>query len=128
MEHKTTLSVNKMVESTAGNLTLALTSKQYISMDILQSASVNKSPDLEFVSTILPILLSILLVNTLCIMLIIKRDKTLVNKLLILDCIANALLTMIGSLQQSAANTVGVEVYCAPITVLYFRCFVWKLL
>ena len=121
-----------MVERIAGYITLTISKRnytnKYFTVDILQTVTVNKPPALRFESTILPILVSILLVNTVSIMLIIKRDKTLVNKLLTLDCIANIVLTVIGSIQQSKANGMGVELYCAPVSVLYLRCFIWLLI
>jgi hypothetical protein len=117
-----------MAERIAGYVTLTISNNnftnKYITVNILQTVTVNKPPDLQFESTILPILMSILLVNTVSIMLIIKRDKTLVNKLLTLDCIANIVLTVIGSQQQSKTRGMGVELYCAPVSLLFLRCFI----
>ena len=117
-----------MAERIAGYVTLTISNNnytnKYITVDISQTVTVNKPPDLQFESTILPILVSILLVNTVSIMLIIKREKTLVNKLLVLDCTANIFLTVFGSLHQSKAHGMGIELYCAPVSVIYLRCFI----
>ena len=120
-----------MVERTHGNLTFAIRSAEHtkiININIIKSSIVNHPPSASvgFTPMILPILVSILVVNILSILLISRRESTLVNRLLTLDCIANALSAMIGSIQQSEANIAGVEVYCASISVVYLRCFVME--
>ena len=90
-----------------------------VNINIIDSQIVNKPPvqSVGLVSASLPIMLSIVLVNTMAIMLVKKRESTLVNTLLILDCIANVVITVINVIQQYII--VGFELYCAPVTVLY---------
>ena len=92
-----------------------------VNINIIDSQIGNKPPvqSVGLVSASLPIMLSIVLVNTMSIMLIKKRDITLVNTLLIMDCIANVVITVINVTQQYII--VGSELYCAPVTVLYSR-------
>jgi hypothetical protein len=92
-----------------------------VNINIIDSEIVNKPPvqSVGLVSAALPTMLTIVLVNTMSIMLIKKRESTLVNNLLILDCIANVVITVINVIQQYII--VGFEFYCAPVTVLYVR-------
>ena len=120
-----------MVERKPENVTLSIFgadhSYKLLNMTIIESALVNNPPvhEVGFLSLLLLMVLSILLVNIMSIMLIMKRESTLVNSLLTLDCIANAILTVINSIQEY--KIVGLELYCAPVTVIYSRCFVDKL-
>ena len=114
-----------MEESAHDSVVLFLADKDQVSrgvnINIIDSEIVNKPPvqSVGLVSASLPIMLSIVLVNTMSIMLIKKRESTLVNTLLILDCIANVVITVINVIQQYII--VGSEFYCAPVTVLYSR-------
>ena len=92
-----------------------------VNINIIESQIVNKPPvqSVGLVSASLPIMLSIVLVYIMSIMLIKKRESTLVNTLLTMDCIANVVITVINVVQQYII--VGSELYCAPVTVLYSR-------
>ena len=88
-------------------------------ISITDSRIVNK-PGVQGLEVELPTLLTILMVNIMSIMLIKKRENTLVNNLLTLDCIANAVITVINVINEQSL-IVGFELYCAPVTVLYSR-------
>ena len=92
-----------------------------VNINIIDSQIVNTPPvqSVGLVSASLPTMLTIVLVNTMSIMRIKKRESTLVNNLFILDCIANVVITVINVVQQYII--VGSELYCAPVTVLYSR-------
>ena len=117
-----------MVEKSPTNLALMLSGTNqsliFAKVRITEPVIVNTSKVniAVFISVIIPLLFSILVVNIMFIILIKKRESTLVNTLLTMDCMANALLTVINSIQQY--KNVGLELYCAPVTVLYSRCFV----
>lgn len=97
-------------------------------MIFMDSLIVNKESAhaVWFVFTILTMLVFALVVNTLSIVLIVKRESTLVNTLLTMHCTANALLAVLSSISQY--ESVGNELLCAPVTVLYSRCFVDQVL
>ena len=82
------------------------------------SIIINKPP-VQVLAVSVPTLMTILLVNILSIKLVKKRESTLVNNLLILDCVANTVLSVINVTQQF--TIVGHQLYCAPVTVLYSR-------
>ena len=117
-----------MVERPPASINLSLSdinsSYHLVSMLFMDSHIVNKQSAhaVWFVFTILTILVFALLVNTLSIVLIMKRESTLVNTLLTMHCTANALLSVLSSIAQY--KSVGNELFCAPVTVLYSRCFV----
>ena len=112
-----------MEESAQDSVVLFLADKdkvnRVVNINIIDSQIVNTPPvqSVGLVSASLPIMLSIVLVNTMSIMLIKKRESTLVNTLLIMDCIANVVITVINVVQQYII--VGSEFYCAPVTVLH---------
>jgi hypothetical protein len=112
-----------MVARTPENSSLLLFgTNQSLSFVDQEPVNMPTANNVILISIIIPMLLSILLVNIMSIILIKKRESTLVNNLLTLDCTANALITVINSIQQYKA--VGLELYCAPVTVFYSRCFV----
>ena len=82
------------------------------------SIIVNKPP-VQVMLVALTTLVTILLVNILSIKVVKKRESTLVNNLLILDCVANTVLSVINVTQQF--TIVGHQLYCAPATVVYSR-------
>ena len=88
-------------------------------ISITDSRIVNK-PGVQGLEVELPTLLTILMVNIMSIMLIKKRENTLVNNLLTLDCVANAVLTLINVINEQSL-IVGFQLYCTPVTVLYSR-------
>ena len=112
-----------MVERSQENSSLLLFgTNQSLSCVDQEPVNMPTSNNVVLISIIIPMLLSILLVNIKSIIMIKKRESTLVNNLLTMDCTANALITVISSIQQY--KVVGLELYCAPVTVLYSRCFV----
>jgi hypothetical protein len=117
-----------MVEKSPTNFALLLSgtnqSLMFAKLSITEPVIVNRSTVniAVFISVIIPLLFSILVVNIMSIILTKQRESTLVNTLLTMDCMANALITVINSIQHY--KNVGLELYCAPVTVLYSRCFV----
>ena len=117
-----------MVERQPASINLSISdinnSYHIVSMIFMDSLIVNKESAhaVWFVFTILTMLVFALLVNTLSIVLIVKRESTLVNTLLTMHCTANALLAVLSSISQY--KSVGNELFCAPVTVVYSRCFV----
>ena len=69
--------------------------------------------------TAIPSLMTIILVNFSSILFIRKKEKTLVNKLLILDCYANMVLTFINTLNQFLI--LDSAFFCSLMTVVYSR-------
>ena len=96
----------------------------YQMLTFIESVIVNRKLALTagFEVTILAMLILALLVNIVSMVLIMKRESTLVNTLLCMHCTAISLLSVLNSIAQY--KPVENQVFCAPATVLYSRCFV----
>jgi hypothetical protein len=90
-----------MVERTPEHLSLLpFCTNQSLSFIVQVPVNMPTANNVVLISIVIPMLLFILLVNIKSIIMIKKRKSILVNKLHIMDCTANALITVINSIQQ----------------------------
>ena len=97
--------------------------EKMVNFTILESALVNNLDSFHLDSwiflTAIPSILAIILVNFSSILFIRKKEKTLVNKLLLLDCYANMVLTFINTINQFLI--LDSIFFCSLMTVVYGR-------
>ena len=97
--------------------------EKMVNFTILETALVNNLDSFHLDSwiflTAIPSILAIILVNFSSILFIRKKEKTLVNKLLLLDCYANMVLTFINVINQ--LSILESTFLCSLMTIIYGR-------
>ena len=97
--------------------------EKMVNFTVLETALVNNLDSFHLDSwiflTAIPSILAIILVNFSSILFIRKKEKTLVNKLLLLDCYANMVLTFINAINQ--LWILESNFLCSLMTIVYGR-------
>ena len=97
--------------------------EKMVNFTVLETALVNNLDSFHLDSwiflTAIPSILAIILVNFSSILFIRKKEKTLVNKLLLLDCYANMVLTFINVINQ--LSILESTFLCSLMTIVYGR-------
>ena len=76
-------------------------------------AVINKAIDGSFMICTLPICFATLFLNTNVIILLRKKERTIVNQLMSIECIVNILYSLLGTFQQSPYyRGLHLELYC----------------
>ena len=81
----------------------------------------SKKIELSFLYFTIPMCLVTLLLNMSVLMMLWKKEKTIVNNLMKFDCIVNIINSCLGTFQQSPYyRSLGLEVYCYPHMMLTY--------
>ena len=82
---------------------------------------VNKEMEYSFMLLTIPVCLLIVMLNLSVLVTLWRIEKTVVNKMMKLDCIVNILYAFLCTFQQSPFfRGIKIDVYCFPHTVLSF--------
>ena len=82
---------------------------------------VNRKVEFSFMSFTIPLCLATLLLNMRVLMLLWKKEKTIINQMMVVDCSVNILCSSMGTFTQSPYyRGMGLDVYCYPHMVLSF--------
>jgi hypothetical protein len=82
---------------------------------------VNLNLELSFMFLTVPVFLIILLINMGVLAILWRMEKTIVNELIMLDCMVNIMFSIISTFQQSPFyRGMDVDVYCSIHLVLFF--------
>ena len=81
---------------------------------------VNQPFSLSFLVYTIPALLLTLILNIWCIRVIQKSEETIINSLIIWDCVANILFAAQGTFQQTPWSVMELSPLCCTHMVLYF--------
>ena len=88
---------------------------------------VNKKLEFNFLGFTIPSGLITALLNMSVLMMLWKKEKTVVNQLMMIDCIMNILSTALSTFQQSPYfRGLDVEVYCYFHLLLSFCCVLYN--
>ena len=81
----------------------------------------NKEFEFSFLFLTIPMCMVTLLLNMSVLRIVWKKEQTIVNNLMKLDCIVNIIISCLGTFQQSPYyRSLGLEAYCYPHIMLTF--------
>ena len=87
----------------------------------------NRKLPLSFMLLSIPMCMVTLLLNMSVLMILSKKENTIVNQLMKLDCIVNIMYSLLGTFQQSPCyRSLGMAVYCYPHMMLSFASVVFN--
>ena len=88
---------------------------------------VNNTVEFNFMYFTIPLGLITILLNMSVLIMLWKKDKTLVNQMMMIDCIMNILYTPLSTFQQSPYfRGLEVEVYCFNHLLLAYCCMLFN--
>jgi hypothetical protein len=80
---------------------------------------VNRKMEFSFMYLTIPVCMVTILLNLSVVMMLWKNEKTIVNQLMMLDCLVNIMYSSLSTFEQSPwYRGLGVEVYCCAHLVL----------
>ena len=88
---------------------------------------INRRFEFSFMYLTIPGYIGTLLLNMSVLMILRKKEKTIVNQLMKLDCIVNMVYSTLGTFQQSPCyKSFGLEMYCYPHMMLAYASVVFN--
>ena len=100
-----------------------LGTEMFCAVEILleNTEMINKKKEFSFMFLKIPMCMVTLLLNMSVLMMLWKKEKTIVNNLMKLDCIMNIINSYLGTFQQSPYyRSLGLEAYCYPHMMLAY--------